>query len=705
MFSLEIRFIKKIWLKLGAKVSTGFAHCHVQVLFNPLADCSNNSVFFAHLTLFHMKTLLRGIFLCWLIAIPFAARSQYIPNADSLLRRLPQLKGPEHVAALLDLCIAYLGKDKDKTIRYASQALEESERLNADSLIFRSLNYQSIAYLNHGELQLAIQAAQREAELARKQNKPRQLLDAMSNLSGAYIRSSKNEQALQTALEGLSLAEQEKDDKSMVNFYEVIAAVQKVLKQWTAAEETYRKELVVVERLGRPFEAARAYNNFGLLYAERSRHKEAVGMFEKSRDRFNAMGYASGAAVAQLNLADALLGSENYPKAKAAYLDVLERNKAIQDPEMESLATTSLGVIALSTKDFAAAQSLFSKAEKTAQEAGLIDVLRNIYAYLENLAVAKGDFHAAWAYKERSKLYADSAANQNITNRITELQVQYDTQKKETEIAQQRAQLLAQESALFRQRAWLAGLLIGALVLAALALLFHNRFRLRQKALLDAAIIREQKLGLNAVIEGQEAERRRIAKDLHDGIAQELVALKLGFTALQRKVETAVPAEANRLDELTRQLDASCTEVRNLAHVMLPPTLEQHGLAPSLELLLRNTVQQAGLQVEFDPGSLPARMDEKVEIGVYRIAQELLNNILKHARAARVLLQVYTAGNNLVLRLEDDGIGFDFESAKQKGSMGILNILSRAGTLGGTFFAEPRQPSGTVATVRVPLPA
>lgn len=646
---------------------------------------------------------LRALCLCGLLFSACMIFGQHIPDADSLLQRLPALQGPDKVQTLLDLCIAYLGKDKEKTTAYALEALNESERLKSDSLTVRSLNYLGIAYLNHGETRLAIGASQRAADLARKMQANKQLLDAMSNLAGAYIRSYQNDKALATALEGLEMAEKEKDDKTMVNFYEVIAEIQKDLKQWTAAEETYKKELIVVERLGRPFEAARAYNNFGLLYAHRGKDADAVGLFEKSRDYFRAMGYVSGEAVAMLNLADALVGSGNYNRAKEVYAAVLDRNKTIQDPEMEALANIGVGVANFSTGNLAAARVYFNKAEKTAREAGLIEAMAELYSYKENLAVAEGNYDAAWNFKEQSQRYADSLTDQQVVNRVTELQVKYDTQKKETEIVQQRAQLLAQEGALFRQRAWLIGLLLGALTLAGLGYLFHNRYRLRQKALLDAAIIREQKLGLDAVIEAQEAERRRIAKDLHDGIAQELIALKLGFTALQNKVASTLPAVAGSMDDLTRQLDSACTEVRDIAHLMMPPGLEKHGLGPSLELLLRNIHQHAGIQTAFDHGDLPDRLDEKTEVGLYRITQELLNNILKHAQATNVLMQLYRAGPNLILRIEDDGIGFDLETAKRKGSMGILNIFSRVSALGGVYFVEPRQPRGTVATLRVPL--
>ena len=100
---------------------------------------------------------------------------------------------------------------------------------------------------------------------------------------------------------------------------------------------------------------------------------------------------------------------------------------------------------------------------------------------------------------------------------------------------------------------------------------------------------------------------------------------------------------------------------------------------------------------------LPDNLEEKVKIGLYRIAQELVNNIIKHAGAGRVMMHLYLAGSSLILRVEDDGQGFDFETARNKGSMGLLNILSRVGHLGGAFHIETAQPHGAVSTVRIPV--
>ncbi|MBK5272284.1 MAG: sensor histidine kinase, partial [Bacteroidia bacterium] len=127
------------------------------------------------------------------------------------------------------------------------------------------------------------------------------------------------------------------------------------------------------------------------------------------------------------------------------------------------------------------------------------------------------------------------------------------------------------------------------------------------------------------------------------------------------------------------------------------------GLPGSLEMLLRNSLGLTGISHQFENLGLNERLDEKIELGIYRITQELINNIIKHAKANNVIVQLQKMGTQLILRVEDNGESFDFESAKYKGSMGLLNILSRVRTLNGTFASEPGTPNGTISMVRIPV--
>ena len=328
-----------------------------------------------------------------------------------------------------------------------------------------------------------------------------------------------------------------------------------------------------------------------------------------------------------------------------------------------------------------------------------LNLAEPVEAYQQNFADAYaglGDYKQAFQWHKVYMARKDSLAGLDNLRKMASIEARYNIEKKERE-------LLVQQTKNYRQKVALYSLIAALAAFIVFAYMFYNRYRLHKRTELSEAVIHEQKLGMNAVIEAQETERKRIARDLHDGIAQEMVAIKLGFEILGRRIDKIAPEEMPKLSELSKQLDASCTELRGIAHNMLPPTLGTQGLAPSLEILLRNTLQHSNIKAKFNVHNLTTKIDEKTEISLYRIAQELLNNIVKHSMAAQVVMELFQSDSWLVLRVEDDGQGFDFEAARSRGTMGILNILSRVGAVGGEFKTEGNRTGGTIALVRVPL--
>jgi len=632
---------------------------------------------------------------CWLP--PFCAPAQVRYNPDSLLQILDMSKGKERVEILRHLSRAYIGAEKEKSIAYAKESIAEAEKLGNDTFIVRSIINLAAAYQNCGDHPSSIEHLNRAIAITRKNGNRYQLLESLSFKATALAGRKQTDKALPLAREALTFAEALNDSVGMLNSLEIIAAGYKDLHQYDEAIRIYHREMALLEHLPkRIFEKARVSVNMGEAYASLNRRKEAIALFEKGRQYFNEFGYPVGALIATSEIADCYLTEGQYEKASEAYHQILEANKAIQEPELGLIANAGLGTVAMENRNYPLALTYYKEAESIAKSAGHKVWMKDIYDYMKELYCLQGDYQTAKIYKELSKNYADSVLTADVRDRISELQIQYETAEKELQIAQQKSEL-------YLTNVWNYGLGGSLLAFIGFGYLFYNRFRLRKKAELDAAIIREQKLGLNAVIEAQEAERKRIARDLHDGIAQELVALKLGFDALGRKVEKIAPEARPRFAELGEQLDNSCTEVRSIAHFMSPPVLEQQGLAPSLELLLRHTFEHAGVEAKFNAHDLPFQLDNKIEIGLYRITQELLNNIVKHARAAKVVIELFQSDNQLVLRVEDDGTGFGFDGARDWCTMGVLNILSRVRALSGEFFSERGSPQGTVSLVRVPV--
>ncbi len=630
----------------------------------------------------------------WLTPLCVNAQVRY--NPDSLLQVLDKAKGRERIEMLRYLSQAYIGGDKGKSIAFAEESVAEAEKLGNDTFIVRSLNNLAAAHQHSGDYRKSIQYLDDGIEITRKNGNRSQLLECLEFKATAYGGIRQIDKALPFAQEALTISEELKDSVGILNALEVIAAAHRDLNQFDEAVKVYQQEIALLQYLPkRLFEKGRVSVSLGEAYVSMGRRVEAIALFEKGEQYYIELGYPAGALVATLRLADCYLNDNQSEKAAKAYRNILEGNKTIQDPELGVLAYTGLGVVEMEKRNYSTALSRYKQAEAAALPAGLYALLKELYSYMNDLFCLQGDYETAKKYKYLSQNFADSVLTAEVRGRISELQIQYETAEKELQIAEQKSEI-------FRTNALNYGLLGSLLVFFTFSYLFYNRFRLRKKAELDAAIIREQKLGLNAVIEAQETERKRIARDLHDGIAQELVALKLGFEALGRQVGKVAPEATPRFAELGEQLNASCTEVRSIAHVMSPPVLEQQGLAPSLELLLRHTLQHTGLEAKFNAHDLPLQLDEKTEVGLYRIAQELLNNVVKHARAAKVVVELYSAGPDLVLRVEDDGTGFDFDTVRSRGTMGMLNVMSRVSTLGGQFFSEKKLPHGTVSLVSVP---
>ena len=207
--------------------------------------------------------------------------------------------------------------------------------------------------------------------------------------------------------------------------------------------------------------------------------------------------------------------------------------------------------------------------------------------------------------------------------------------------------------------------------------------------------IEEQQKGLKAVIQAQEDERKRIAKDLHDGIVQQLGGLKLG---LEKIFSDKQNEETNKIVNI---LDNSAQELRELSHKMMPRSLGELGLIPALDDMLENSLGHTNISYEFEYFGISNRFKENIEIAIYRIAQELVNNIIKHSQATKANIQLIKTGDFVLLIVEDNGKGMNL--SKHKDGIGLMNISSRLDTINGKVNYEPSPESGTLATIKIPI--
>lgn len=219
----------------------------------------------------------------------------------------------------------------------------------------------------------------------------------------------------------------------------------------------------------------------------------------------------------------------------------------------------------------------------------------------------------------------------------------------------------------------------------------------------DVTRLKEMEAGLlNSVLEGQELERRRLAKEIHDGLGPLISTIKLNFENIESELPELSHQLHTRIQGTIQLIDTIAQEMRAISHQLTPKALLDFGLSTGLESLCTRINESNKLNVLFISSLGDERFSEAIELGLYRISQELINNVLKHSKAARLAVQLIKHPGSLMLMVEDDGAGFDLKKAKFRG-IGLTNIETRATALGGSFLIDSVENGGTTATVEIPL--
>ena len=282
-------------------------------------------------------------------------------------------------------------------------------------------------------------------------------------------------------------------------------------------------------------------------------------------------------------------------------------------------------------------------------------------------------------------------ANADRENRsiINEMLIKYETEQKERILAEQAIDLLKNQQEISQRNNWI--LFLSLLFLLLLVIGFFI-YRLTQQNVKRLKVMQEQRV-LNAAEEGEERERERISHELHDGIASALTGVKMHLEILAENKET------DELTKIIEQLSETHEDVRRISHNLLPPKFDNQ----KLEDLLREYCQEnssKALQIQFS-GKLKKDMSRANKQFIYRAVQELVNNVHKHAFAQNCTVQLNQQNNQMIVSVEDDGIGFE-KMDLEKGQ-GVSSLKRRMEDLGGELTIETQAQKGTLVILELPL--
>ncbi|GAB3026138.1 hypothetical protein GCM10027051_33630 [Niabella terrae] len=452
--------------------------------------------------------------------------------------------------------------------------------------------------------------------------------------------------------------------------YGNIAGVYQVMKNYDQAI----KYFTITEGLAREFNdqegLAGVYLSMCDISLEQNQPKDSsVNYGLKAVEIFQSLGNELATTNARLTLAKVYARHKDYIQSEKIALEAVTAAQKIGMPVLLAKALMIRSNALLNQKKFAAAARL--AAEVLATDSTDKNITRNVYY---NLAVSSGYLGASESfldymgkYKDISQLYT----TQQYHQAVSDTEVRYETEKKQLKI-----DALEKQHRLF---IWLG--IAGVLVLLALLAFALVRYRLavNKRKLADEKARRleqeKQLVAVQAALDGEASERSRLARDLHDGLGSMLSMVKVNLPVVRGNAFIE-EVDASRFQTALGMLDDSIKELRRVAHHMMPESLLRFGLRASLADFC-----QAIPIAEFHYFGNEQRLEEKMEIMIYRCIHELVNNALKHAAASQIHVQLVQETDRISFTVQDDGKGFD-RAATTEG-MGLKNVRQRVTAFGG----------------------
>jgi two-component system, NarL family, sensor kinase len=326
-----------------------------------------------------------------------------------------------------------------------------------------------------------------------------------------------------------------------------------------------------------------------------------------------------------------------------------------------------------------------------------VEKLMDTYYDSYQMCVKNRDFENASRFLKAYTTIKDSVLNQEKTRIIYDLETQYESEKKEQTIALLQSQATIKDLQIQRSRNLFLIIAIAGTLLAVLVYLMYKRSKYREKLAHAKETEELQRQRFKAVMEAEENERSRVAKDLHDGIGQLLSVAKLTLSAIEVNGDQE---PAKLLNNSMQIIDQAAKEVRSISHNMMPAALLEIGLDAALRDLFAKINESKLLRVNLDARGFENRLPSSVEIAVYRVIQEVINNMIKHSKADTIDVKLVRANDAVNLYIADNGVGFEKDLIAKSKGIGWKNILSRISMLNGQIEVDTQPGSGTNVNIQ-----
>ncbi|MHA7943950.1 tetratricopeptide repeat-containing sensor histidine kinase [Formosa sp. 3Alg 14/1] len=639
----------------------------------------------------------------------------------------------------LGIIHATLAQTASNTPRLDSLALEYQINLNSNPQIAKQA---ATAWLEESrELGIGLQEVQALYALGN-----------LSNVTGDYKNTIKYTTQTIDLLHKLNI------EKGLAACYNIMALAYKNLGEYPKAIDNFMQCLKYSKQTENQVQEANAYQNIATLYLLQEEYKKAAENLDRAANLYREIGDDDGVLTTLFNFANILKEEGKFDQARTHYQTVLgyrekEGNKAVvayvninlsqmlvEEGRCEeavialkktlvlleelnftsdiTIVLNDLGLCESKLGHTKEAIKYFQKALSIGEEQSLIRYNSNIYKNLSQLYQDDGNYKKALEFYQKGVATIEDQNALDKEKYVANIQERYETQLKEARIQLlekeqklsdaelQKAELKVKRQRLIRN-VFIIGFILVLLTLIVLRLLYIQRLRVQKELGIQQEENAKQKINqmmndhklsvIERYQEGQDQERERFAREIHDGIGSDLAGIRIAFEHYAENHE-----DKSQSKRISNAINNACIDVRSLSHQLHPLPFSKIGFTSFLSDFINQITQKSDIDIKtyFFPEEDIDQLPQDILADAYRIVQELINNILKHAQASHVDVQLTRHTDHLNIVINDDGKGFQ---KNKKHGIGLRNIKERLQKVEGSLDIDSSPGHGTSITIDIPL--
>ncbi|MCB0836027.1 MAG: sensor histidine kinase [Bacteroidetes bacterium] len=604
--------------------------------------------------------------------------------------------------------------DPDSAINLLKKSLEIAFQKNDMAGEAKTYSNLGILYRRTGEMDLAFEAYEKALEISLENEDSVQVAKIHENLGHLYQRQGNFGIAIDHHLKSLKIREDLKDADGRARSLSNLGVICTIRRIHDEALSYFNESLAIRQRMDDQEGIASVSTNLGNLYFEMGAFDSAYHYHHQSLMIASSMEDSMSMANGLNNLGQVMMAQKDLEKAITYHNQALTLRKEIRDLTGQLYSLNNLGACQERLNNYREAIRYFGEALELAKKLQLPDETQEIYYNLFVVHNDLGQFEEALDYH---RLYAglkDSIYDIETQSKLAEAAVKFEQAQTERKLVETQKALAEERAA---RMVLIGGIVILVLLVCIVSALGYSVFqhqkseklqvehkhKMNQQIIVD--LLKDQEMeSLDAMVEGQEKERQRIAADLHDSLGGTLAAVKVSLYTLHRRISDQPDTTLQVYDQTNQFLEEACETVRRISHNLSDSTLENVGLVTAITNMYDTLANTNQFEINMETsGFEDERLERTVEINLYRIVQELFQNIVKHADASKVSLYMNRFDDHISVVVEDNGVGFTYFPDRNPKTLGLASISARVKKLNGNLRIDTAPGQGTTTEINVPV--